>query len=100
MAKNENTETELDVDVSLLKELEFNLDTINPEKGKIPIKLLGFGEISLVFEIIDDPNPGNAYKRLPIFETEQQVNRHIRAYNDYNELLKNRVGLNIPDISS
>ena len=57
---------------------------------------MGFGEISLVFEILDDPLH-LAYKRIPIFDTEKQVKRHIWAYRKYNQLLKDKAGLNIPD---
>ena len=57
------------INIELLRELERNIDTVNPEKGKVPIKILGFGEISLVFTLVNDS--GNvAYKRIPIFDTE------------------------------
>ena len=62
----------MNVNVETLKEFERTIDTIHPEKGKIPIKILGFGEISLVFEILNDP-AHLAYKRIPIFDNEQQV---------------------------
>jgi hypothetical protein len=84
------------VDISLLKKLEKTIDTLNPEKGKIPIKILGFGEISLVFEIQNDPE-NIAYKRIPIFDSEQQVKRHIWAYNKYCQILEENIGLNLPD---
>ena len=84
------------INIDLLRELEQSIDTFHPEKGKIPIKMLGFGEISLVFEILDDPEH-LAYKRIPIFDNEAQVKRHIWAYREYNKLLKQRVGLNLPD---
>ena len=74
------------IDIELLKEFERTIDTIYPETGKIPIKILGFGEISLVFEIIDDPEQ-LAYKRIPIFKNEKQVRRHIWAYNEYCRIL-------------
>jgi len=67
------------IDIEILKKLERSIDTYNPEKGEVPIKILGFGEISLVFEIVGDPEQ-IAYKRIPIFENEKQVNRHIWAY--------------------
>jgi hypothetical protein len=38
-----------------------------------------------------------AYKRIPIFDNETQVERHIWAYNEYNRLLKEDVGLNLPE---
>jgi hypothetical protein len=85
----------MDIDIALLKEFEKTLDTINPEKGKIPIKILGFGEISLVFEILDDP-AHLAYKRIPIFDNEKQVKRHVWAYKEYCRILSEEIGLNLP----
>ncbi|MFX0148923.1 MAG: hypothetical protein ACFE8E_14380, partial [Candidatus Hodarchaeota archaeon] len=85
----------MNIDINLLRDLEKSIDTIHPEKGRIPIKVLGYGEISLVFEILNDPLH-LAYKRIPIFDTDEQVKRHIWAYRKYNQLLKDRVGLNIP----
>jgi hypothetical protein len=84
------------IDIDHLKELERNIDTIHPENGKVPIKILGFGEISLVFEILGDDS-NLAYKRIPIFDTEKQVKRHIWAYNEYNRILNEDIGLTIPD---
>ena len=83
------------INLELLKDLERSINTIQPEKGKIPIKVLGFGEISLVFEILNDPEH-LAYKRIPIFDTEEQVKRHIWAYNAYCQILDKEVGLNLP----
>jgi len=84
------------VNIELLKEFEKTLDTVYPEKGKIPIKILGFGEISLVFEILDDPER-LAYKRIPIFDNEKQVKRHLWAYNEYCKILNEDIGLNLPE---
>lgn len=86
----------MDIDFTLLKKFEKFIDTNHPEKGKIPIKILGYGEISLVFEIIGDSQE-IAYKRIPIFDNIKQVKRHIWAYNEYNRILKEDVGLIIPD---
>jgi len=84
------------INLDMLKKLERSIDTLNPEGGQVPIKILGFGEISLVFELVDDPE-NLAYKRIPIFDTEKQVKRHIWAYNEYNRILKQDIGLNLPD---
>jgi hypothetical protein len=81
----------------VLAEFERTLDTIHPEKGKIPIKILGYGEISIVFEIIGDETEGVAFKRLPVFETEDQVTRHVNAYMEYNRLLKEDLGIEVPE---
>ncbi|MEJ2294307.1 MAG: DUF6206 family protein, partial [Candidatus Lokiarchaeota archaeon] len=83
------------INLELLKDLERSINTVQPENGKIPIKILGFGEISLVFEILNDPEP-LAYKRIPIFDSEEQVKRHIWAYNAYCRILDEKVGLNLP----
>ncbi|MFX0186320.1 MAG: DUF6206 family protein [Candidatus Hodarchaeota archaeon] len=84
------------INIELLKELERNVNIVNPETGKIPIKILGFGEISLVFELVNDPAK-LAYKRIPIFDTEKQVKRHIWAYNKYSQILEKDVGLTLPE---
>jgi len=84
------------IDIEVLKKLEKSIDTSNPEKGEVPIKVLGYGEISLVFELLNNPEQ-IAYKRIPIFDNETQVERHIWAYNEYNRLLKEDVGLNLPE---
>ena len=84
------------IDIELLKEFEKTIDTINPESGKIPIKILGFGEMSLVFEIIGDP-AHLAYKRIPIFDTEDQVKKHISAYNEYCRILEDELNFNLPE---
>ncbi|WP_457559590.1 DUF6206 family protein [Candidatus Harpocratesius sp.] len=81
----------------ILQLFERSLDTVHPEKGEIPIKLLGFGEISIVFEILTEELKGLAFKRLPLFESETQVLRHIKAYQDYYSLLTEKVGLIIPE---
>jgi hypothetical protein len=83
----------------LLRELEESINTRYPEKSKIPIKILGWGEISLVFEIINDSD-NVAYKRIPIFDTEKQVKRHIWAYNKYNTFLSEKVGIKVPEFDT
>jgi len=83
------------IDIELLKKFEKTLDTLHPEKGKIPIKILGFGEISLVFEILNDP-VHLAYKRIPIFDNEKQVKRHIWAYKEYCRILTEEIKLSLP----
>ncbi|UCC19968.1 MAG: hypothetical protein JSV62_01425, partial [Promethearchaeota archaeon] len=83
------------VNIELLKEFERTINTVNPEEGIIPIKILGYGEISLVFELSGDPQH-LAYKRIPIFDNENQVKRHIWAFNEYNRILMKEIGLNLP----
>ncbi len=85
----------MDIDKALLAEFERTIDTAHPEQNKIPIKVLGYGEISIVIEITGDKYP-IAYKRLPIFEDETQVTRHINAYKEYTRLLRDDIGITVP----
>ena len=84
------------IDIDLLKELEKSIDTVNPEKGKIPIKILGFGEISVVIEIVNDPEK-LVYKRMPIFKNEKQVKKHEFVVKKYCQILQERLKIKIPD---
>ena len=80
-----------------MQEFESKLDTSHPEKGEYAVEMLGFGEISIVVEILHEGWKGLALKRIPIFDTVDQVEQHITAYNEYNRILRDEVGLNIPD---
>lgn len=87
----------MDVNIDLLKELERTIDTTNPERGKVPLKILGYGEITLVFEIINDEQ-NYAYKRLPIFETPEQANKHKHIFLEYNRLLNEEIDIKTPPL--
>jgi hypothetical protein len=84
----------MEINEKLIQEFENSIDTVHLERGEVPIKLLGYGEISIVFELVNDLAP-IAYKRLPIFESEIQVKRHISAYIKYHEILM-RLGIEVP----
>jgi len=86
----------MELNRELLQELELTLDPYHPEDGTVPIEILGFGEISLVFKIIDDPAGDIAYKRLPIFDSVEQVEQHIEAYKRYNQVLSD-IGITLPE---
>jgi len=85
------------VDVELLKEFERGLDPAHPEQSKIPARVLGYGEISTIFEIQSDSVKNLACKRLPIFQTRDEVERYEQIYRDYNEILEKKTGINVPD---
>ena len=84
------------VDVELLKEFERGLDPARPEQSRIPAKVLGYGEISTIFEIEADAAKNLACKRLPIFQTRDEVERYEQIYNDYNNTLEKKTGINVP----
>lgn len=81
----------------LLDKFEKGLDPRHPEKSKIPAKIIGYGEISTIFEIQDPSQKGLAYKRLPIFKSRPEVDEYKRIYEEYNRLLKEEIGVNVPD---
>lgn len=43
----------LDIDPSLLKQFESQLDPRHPDNSTIPARVLGYGELSTVFELGD-----------------------------------------------
>jgi hypothetical protein len=85
------------VDIELLKEFENGLDPEHPEYSRMPAKVLGYGEISTTFEIDNPATRDLACKRLPIFQTQEEVDQYLRIYNDYNNTLQNEIGISVPD---
>lgn len=88
---------QIDTDIELLKEFERGLDPEHPERSKIPAKVLGYGEISTIFEIDSSATRNLACKRMPIFQTEEEIAHYARIYTDYNNLLQKEIGINVPD---
>ena len=86
----------MNIDVELLRELERTIDPIKPEKGKIPVKVLGSGEISVVIEILNDKE-NLVYKRMPIFKNEKQVKKHEFVVKKYCDILQNRIKITLPE---
>lgn len=86
----------LAIDSGLLKRFEAGLDTHHPENSAIPARILGYGEISTVFQLASGGQDDIAYKRMPVFDTREQVEHYLSIYREYNELL-GQIGLTIPE---
>jgi hypothetical protein len=86
----------LTIDTKLLAAFEEGLDPRYPDRSKIPAKVLGYGEMSTVFAIGKAGHRNLAYKRMPIFLTRPEVATYEAIYNEYNEILKSRVGIEVP----
>jgi len=86
-----------DVPHDLLQAFEGGLDTASPERSGSRARVLGYGEISTVFEIDQDPFRGWAMKRMSVFTTLDEVMRYAERYEEYNRLLTGSIGLNVPD---
>jgi len=84
----------MNIDVNLLKEFESQLEPSRPEASKIPARVLGYGEISTVFEIQGQGNL--ACKRMPIFQCQEELDQYRLLYNEYSLLLKEEVGIDVP----
>lgn len=82
------------MNAKLLRQFEEQLDPQNLSKSKIPVKTLGFGEISSIFQIGDDTDL--AYKRMPLFSNRKSAEKYVTKYRDYCRYLKT-AGLLLPD---
>jgi len=86
----------LNIDQALLVEFERHLDPRHPEESEIPARVLGYGEISTVFEIGTDAQKDIAYKRMPIFENSEELLDYEEIFNEYIRLLTDKVGVELP----
>jgi len=86
---------ELKVNVELLRGFEKGLDPRFPERSAIPARVLGYGEISTVLEIGAGSERDLAYKRLPMFKTEDEAARYEALYRQYVTTLRDRIGLRV-----
>jgi hypothetical protein len=57
---------------------------------------LGYGEISTVFAIQAEGLAGLAFKRLPLFRNTEEIAKYREAYETYNHLLQEEIGLRLP----
>ncbi len=85
-----------EINFDLLQAFETRLDPQTPEEGPIQCHVLGYGEISTVFELKVEGMQGLAFKRMSIFENEQELEKYIAAYQEYNRLLEHEIGLGLP----
>ena len=84
----------LTIDREQLAEFEQQLDPLHPEAGTIPVRVLGYGEISTVFAMGDD---ALAYKRMPIFQSQEELRAYEAIYDEYNRLLAQDAGIRLPE---
>lgn len=85
-----------DINFGLLKEFETYLDPESPESCRIPCHVLGYGEISTVFELSCEGMEGLAFKRMSIFESQEELEKYMLAYQAYNHLLEQEIEIKLP----
>lgn len=86
----------LEINLDLLNRFEKGLDPKFPERSQIPARVLGYGEISTVLEIGTGPERELAYKRMPMFKTEDEARDYQDLYREYVGVLQARIGLQLP----
>ncbi len=80
-------------DIDLINRFEEQLNPTKLENSTIPTKVLGYGEISSIFQVGTDEKV--VYKRLPYFPTKASAEAHLKLYYEYSDLLK-KIGINLP----
>lgn len=88
------------IDTDLLKRFEHGLNPKAPEKSLIPARILGYGEISTIFEILKEDQQGLAFKRMPIFLSMDEMDRYEALFIHYNKLLSEELGIMVPEYST
>lgn len=83
------------IDIDLLRRLEHELDPAHPENCSIPVRVLGYGEISTVLEIGVGDSQAYAFKRMPMFTSLAEAESYERLFFEYLEILQGRIGLNL-----
>ena len=92
-----NSSAAVSVDKELLFRFERGLDPKHPEASPVAATLLGYGEISAIFEIAGAE--GAACKRLPLFTERGQAEAYENLYREYCRHLK-EAGLALPEDST
>lgn len=83
----------MEIDRELVADFEAGLNPQDPEKSSIPAEVLGYGEISIILQIGD--NPDVAYKRMPLFSDRPAAELYAGQFHEYCRYLSD-AGLTLP----
>lgn len=87
--------SESGMDVEILRRFEAELDPRHPDRSALPARVLGYGEISTVFEIDAPGATGRACKRMPMFRNDGEAQAYEALYHEYVRTLDERIGLRV-----
>lgn len=88
-----------EIDADLLRRFEAGLDPLRPERSAIAAKIIGYGEMSTIF-VIDHPEQETiAYKRMPIFRTDTEMQGYESLFAQYEQGLGG-MGIHVPPSAS
>jgi hypothetical protein len=76
-----------------LYQFEKGLNPQKPNDSPIPAAVLGYGEISAIFQVGQDAQV--AYKRMPLFRDRPAAEKYTNQYREYCQLLQ-EAGLKLP----
>jgi len=88
------------IDIQVLKDFEKGLDPRHPERSTIPAKIIGYGEMSTIFEINLPSLDNYAFKRMPIFRSTEEIDDYQILYREYNRLIHEDIDVRIPESTS
>ncbi len=84
----------MDIDKDLLYRFENGLDPQNIKNSSVPASVIGFGEISTIFQIAD--NSDVAFKRMPLFSNRNSAEKYKHQYYEYCDKLI-EAGVKLPE---
>ena len=85
----------LNIPIDDLVKFEKALDPQNLGGSDVPVSILGYGEISTVLDIALEKHRSFAYKRMPLFHSDQEVKQYCDLYQAYVKLLDERIGVSV-----
>ncbi len=83
------------MDLQFLQDFENHLNPAKAINKKVSFEILGYGEISTVFDIKGEAFSGWAFKRLPLFKSLEQAKNYVNFYKSYNQKLE-EIGISLP----
>jgi hypothetical protein len=86
---------DIHVDIELLKRFEAGLDPRRPERSAVAARILAHGQVSTVIAIKGQWGPELAYKRLPMFQSEDEAERYVALHRRYVRALGERAGVRV-----
>jgi hypothetical protein len=81
------------IDKNLVQRFEQDLNPQKLDNSPIPVSIIGYGEISSIFQINNDTNI--VYKRMPLFKDRSSAETYAAQYHEYCNFIK-EAGLNLP----
>ncbi len=85
----------LKIDPEFLERLEAGLQLRQPASSAIPVRVLGYGEISTVLAVEAPEAAHVALKRMPMFLDDAEVAAYESLYAEYVNLLNGAVGVRV-----